>query len=174
MSTWSTRGLLSAVSTRTAIVALCAAVLAAFVAPSLANARVGSIAAAARPGCVLCDSCNGGSGNHITSNGGGREGSAHVCFTGSTCNVHDFNPECAVEEENKAAGSAKVSWQSLQNMNGAQLADLLSRTPNRWVVRADLGTIQVTDCYGNLVASLPISESQLSTAASVVADLGAN
>lgn len=145
-----------------ALIALTVAAPVLLVAPRLASARA---ATSGDPQCVLCDSCNGSSGNHVTAVGGGRDGVAHPCFTGSTCNVHDFNSSCGGSEQNNDGIEAReLSWQAVAEMNGEALQRFLSSQPQRWRLRSDLRTIQWSDCFGNLVASIPLSSSQVAVA----------
>lgn len=130
---------------------------------------------ARRLDCVGCDACNGAGGNHQTFANGGRDGVVHVCFEGVACGAHAFNSNCKGDEtDSEASGevtSTEVSWESIGKLEGGELERHLRESRGRWRLRSDLGTVQWTDCYGNLVASIPIDspEQQAIYAAAQVA-----
>lgn len=128
--------------------------------------------------CVGCDACNGAGGNHITFANGGRDGVKHECNAGSTCNVvHLFSTRCGGGEEHDAAlgenpsTNEAVSWEALSALEGGDLVEHLKSSDGRWTLPQELGTMQWVDCFGNLVASIPLSASQLETARLVADEL---
>jgi hypothetical protein len=121
-------------------------------------------------GCVLCDECNGSASNHITAFGGQRKGgSAHPCFDGVACApVHGFTQECGgVSDENTAAsnerdtGSTDIPWAHIAQLTGNELGELLQEHPERWRFNASRRSLQYYDCFGSLIASIGVSDSQL-------------
>lgn len=156
---------------------------------TLAGLAIVSVAAGARAGtaapidlhavslmprldCVGCDACNGAGGNHETFANGGRDGVKHECFTGSTCSVHDFKSTCGGGETDDAGEPrVAVSWETVSALEGDALADFLRESQGRWVLQAEYRTIQWKDCYGNLVASIPVSVTQAQSAQTVLSEL---
>jgi len=124
-----------------------------------------------RRACVGCDSCNGAGGNHQTFAGGGRDGVAHPCFEGSTCLSHSFSSGCGGNQtEEDASMSESISWASIAAADPRQLQELLSANPDRWSLSDDRHAMQWTDCYGTLVASIPMSEGQVAIAEAIAAE----
>lgn len=131
-----------------------------------------------RLSCVGCDGCNGAGGNHITFNGGGRDGVRHDCFDGSTCSVHNYNSSCGGELTDEQAfqefNAAKaISWDDLSKLDGDSLADQLRTSKGRWTLRADSGTMLWSDCFGNIVASIPVDAEKLQIARAVSEEVAA-
>lgn len=123
--------------------------------------------------CVGCDACNGAGGNHITLANGGRDGVVHECFAGQQCStaVHPFKTSCGGEEVDDALSSDALSWDSLSMLEGEELVEFLRSSGGRWSLDEDSSTMQWADCYGTLIASMPMSATQLETTRLVVEEL---